>query len=697
LVDLLRLSLLSEPSISAAAPDAEGADVAGAWAAAADSGDIAGTEAALAAFAWLLPAQRALLLAKNAPQRPARGKGSRSTGSAVAPEASPLRRGLWELLAWPAWAGTATAFGGDALGALLAAGADGTDAEARRAVLAAVTAPVTDDELSLPLDVAVLVTHPEVLLTAPTARLLAACCRLAPPPRADFLRTSFAAYLLYSALPTALAADAAPAAGSRRGRRGSDASSEPSSSPPLGEVWAAAYVAATGALLDGFTALVAASDGQASYWGAPAAAARGAERRTAALLALVRMPWPATGTSHSSGGPAAALLASVHAAAGSGGLRKKLNKWVKTCLKFALHAPVVVDALCELFQAARARPGDDGTPWGALWAPSEEDFYHPATALQMVVGHSKFASVLRGGRQKHAGNTALLRLVVVLLSGAEPAAHVADHATLLVARSPEVVAPTDRFLVTQLARGYHGTMSESDRLTLRALHLLHAAGRGPPPFTLPAQGPALRKHDAGVHPVLAALSHGPVYATLVQWPQWRSSVPQPLRAEGSDAEGAYRQGWLAVTAAVRAAWGGGAARDDGAMDVDDDDEDNNNGDGDDGEGPHGGGDDDDDSVASAASEGSDSVKSLVDVDGADGAGAGLGDVDDAVPWVDEGWGEPRDGSSGGGRDNKDKDKDKEGSGARVYDPCYWLPAIHHALMQVTSVPFPHSQCAPHVR
>ena len=430
----------------------------------------------------------------------------------------------------------------------------------------------------------------------------------------------------------------------------------------------------------------------------------------AALLALVRMPWPSAGTGTGDDGPdgPSALLASVCAAAGSGGLRKKLNKWVKACLKFALHASVIVDCLCELFQAARVRPGDvdAGSPWGALFAPTEEDFYHPATALQMVVGHSKFPSALRGGRQKHASNVSLLRLLVLLLSGAEPTAHTADLASLLVAHSP-TLAPADHFLVVQLARMYHGTMGECDRLVLRALHLLHAAGRGPPPFSLAAQGPAARKGDVGTHPVLSALSQGVVYATLAQWPQWRSFAPQPLREEGSDAEAAYRQGWLGVVAAARDAWRGASKRGDAMDVVEDGGEDDDGADGADADDESVGSDDsrgseDSDRCVFGPPEtgrapltsrpanhswGSDSIKSIAEADGA----AGLGDFDDAVPWVDDGVDEGRDGGRDKEKDKdkeKEKEKEKEGS-ARVYDPCYWLPALHHALMQV-SMRHPHS-------
>ena len=353
-------------------------------------------------------------------------------------------------------------------------------------------------------------------------------------------------------------------------------------------------------------------------------------------------------------------------------LKKRLNQWVRACLKFGLPDERVVSVLCGVvwqngYCEARGRAGA-----ASLWAaftPMEGDFFHHSTLLGMVVGHSKFTQVLWGKGSARGGEAllaALLRLVVLVTAPLPAAAHDAAAAEGHFA-----------FLVTALLPLYHGTTSQSDRTILRLLHLLARAGKCPSPATLRARGmgPGTRTGAGSVdgHWITSCLAAGTVYSSFQQVCLWRSVVPQPLEAEGRLGARLHAEQMRGLYRDAERAWGEGEQGgqedeedDAGVMDVVREEVGRSEA-----GGLAGDEEDDEDDEEEEAPENEEDEEVEEDDDG---------DREDDDDDDEEQQSGPRGAPLTEDPDEAAPRTDRPSAGSeRVYDPCYWLPAAQHAL------------------
>ena len=257
-------------------------------------------------------------------------------------------------------------------------------------------------------------------------------------------------------------------------------------------------------------------------------------------------------------------------------ISKKLNKWIKSCLKFGLHLAAATDGLTSFYSACRkstisstdvtgsipVRVGDIFF-WSSIFSPKAAvDFYHPSLVLQMIVSHSKFAATLKGSKFIPS-NLSLLRLLLVLLSTALPKREVSTSAMTsplapLGGRN-SVGSGADQFLVGALLQIYQGTICYSDRLIFRILHLLNNADKCPAlctlkPITLNSKK-SIRGPE-GEGPLVGTILQQLVYSTISQYPAWRACAPPPSDLEGSSAEMTYREEYSILKRGVQNDWAG---------------------------------------------------------------------------------------------------------------------------------------------
>jgi Nucleolar pre-ribosomal-associated protein 1 len=351
-------------------------------------------------------------------------------------------------------------------------------------------------------------------------------------------------------------------------------------------------------------------------------------------------------------------------------VKKKLNKWIKSCLKFGLHFPVVISGLSSFFSAARSNflsPVSNGSVpvngefslWKSVFAPKTVDYYHPSLVLQMMVSHSRFSATLRGQKQL-TPNLSLLRLLLVLLSISLPAQEVSSSHLVSLGDRNESGSGSDQFLVNSLLQMYQGTVSDSDRLILRILHLLNSAGKCLALCTLKPVSIQSKKSFKGTPEtggsLMGTILQQLVYSTISQYPTWRSCAPQPIDIEGPDAEKSYRVTFSSLVKSVNSDWSGeentdadhsvnkegrSAGRKQGTV-------------------PHDSSDDSDtdSEEGDAHHSDTDSAVSIVSVENRT-ADWNCDDSDTYIPSVD----------------SLSLCTDK------VYDPCFWLPALHYSLLQ----------------
>jgi Nucleolar pre-ribosomal-associated protein 1 len=257
-------------------------------------------------------------------------------------------------------------------------------------------------------------------------------------------------------------------------------------------------------------------------------------------------------------------------------ISKKLNKWIKSCLKFGLHLAAATDGLTSFYSACRnstlsSTDVTGSTPvrvgdiffWSSIFSPKAAvDFYHPSLVLQMIVSHSKFAATLKGSKFMPS-NLSLLRLLLVLLSTALPKREVSTSAVTsplapLGGRN-SVGSGADQFLVGALLQIYQGTICYSDRLIFRILHLLNNADKCPAlctlkPITLNSKKSIRGPESEG--PLVGTILQQLVYSTISQYPAWRACAPPPSDLEGSSAEMTYREEYSILKRGVQDDWAG---------------------------------------------------------------------------------------------------------------------------------------------
>ena len=265
-------------------------------------------------------------------------------------------------------------------------------------------------------------------------------------------------------------------------------------------------------------------------------------------------------------------------------LKKKVNKLVKSALKNGIETPAVLLWVSKLQVTLHRHATEESTVLvGSVLQPSEEDFYHPRTLFDLIPGHSKFPVIVNPARDhQHAAKVPLLKLILQLTQIVCPAGSVVQN-------KKSVVDASQHFLLAEvLLATYGGTMSESDRITLRILTLLFEAGRSPPLCTLQPRLVGQVLNPAGLRSaeeniancarwMVEGITPPLAYSTLSRFPMWRSMVPQPLA--GLETVNGDDESESALDAAqVDTEWSGAASKKDSDMEVDDeeneDEEDN---------------------------------------------------------------------------------------------------------------------------
>ena len=371
-------------------------------------------------------------------------------------------------------------------------------------------------------------------------------------------------------------------------------------------------------------------------------------------------------------------------------VRKKMNKWIKSCLKFGLHSSSLLNGLSNFFCTCResfltkvtttrkeSKVGEHSF-WASIFLPKVTDFYHPSLVLQMVVSHSKFSTVLKGIKQS-LPNTSLLNFLLVLFSISLPLSQNGDKNFHLDDSKNSKGSVADQFLVSALLSIYSGTMSMADRLVLRILHVLNNADKCPALYTLMPitmnSKKAVSSSKGSSVSIFGTILQQLVYPTLSQYPAWRSAIPQPSLSEGLEAEKSYRHQFSLIVRNAAKDWSSDEIDEGGDVEphnsLMDDDEQNITGynlptkkskvsnDDSDEEGDSGS---ESESMSENRSEGQHSdMESILSVvsNGEVSSEWNCDDTDAYVPSVDT----------------------LSSCSDKVYDPCFWLPALHYSLIQ----------------
>jgi hypothetical protein len=219
--------------------------------------------------------------------------------------------------------------------------------------------------------------------------------------------------------------------------------------------------------------------------------------------------------------------------------RKKMNKWVKSCLKLGLDIPIVVDVLSNIVFNTYIS-SDKMLIWDEAIGCDDTDYHHPKILLQMVIGHSRFLPSLIG--TDNIPNLQLLKLILRLI-----VLTTSDNILKSKISDKELqIDSADSFLLDSLLEIYQGSLSEPDRIVLRILHLLEKCNRIPPLCTLKPLALIKNVNGGSISSSLqsswlvAAMTQSQVYSTLSSFPTWRSYLPQPLDIEGKQSKDIYQ-------------------------------------------------------------------------------------------------------------------------------------------------------------
>ena len=82
-------------------------------------------------------------------------------------------------------------------------------------------------------------------------------------------------------------------------------------------------------------------------------------------------------------------------------MRKRVNKWIKSCLKHSFDVSFTLNLLCQLNATLYSANTElDGSKKLLLWNNAfkfdRDDYYNPSVMLQLLLGHSKLLNVLNG-------------------------------------------------------------------------------------------------------------------------------------------------------------------------------------------------------------------------------------------------------------------------------------------------------------
>lgn len=339
-------------------------------------------------------------------------------------------------------------------------------------------------------------------------------------------------------------------------------------------------------------------------------------------------------------------------------LKKKLSKFSKLCLKFLVDQSnnLLEDFVDLIFNINRP----NSTGFYVFGTFDEDNVSHPQTLLRFLISHSKFITALCGNVLSSLPNTiniSLLRVILILMGNTCTTL----QKKAVVPVDEHFISAEDKLLFHTLCSIYFGTMSEADRIILRILYLMETSNRCPALCTIRPSKFVSKEHStgAGGGHWITSLSIPNVYATLHEFPQWRSLIPQPFICEGYSGEHVFKKDMRTRLTNLAKEWSNnpnGGSNDAEGMknelerDIDDDNASESN---------------------MAAGESSDS-------DGSSGSESGEEDDDENMEPV-------QDDEFDGHHSNFDDESmyltrdlllhcsDK------VYDPTFWLPVMHYRL------------------
>lgn len=224
-------------------------------------------------------------------------------------------------------------------------------------------------------------------------------------------------------------------------------------------------------------------------------------------------------------------------------LKKKLNKFIKICLKRGITKGYVIDYISS-FVCRMQKMNKNMILWNNLFSVEDGDFYQPQMLLQMIVSHSMFLDVLC---KDSDSSISIIGLLLILT----------HHAV----SNREDTVSSDEFMVKSLLSIYTGKMTKSDRLILRIFNNMHAVQRCGELCTLELTE-SLRKSSisdlkyasSSRSWITSTLSQATVYSTLSSFPFWRSLIPQPLVIEGHVVSARYNDEMRLMIQGILGEW-----------------------------------------------------------------------------------------------------------------------------------------------
>lgn len=231
-------------------------------------------------------------------------------------------------------------------------------------------------------------------------------------------------------------------------------------------------------------------------------------------------------------------------------VQKKLIKAIKTSLKLGIEEPTVLEGLTTVLrQVYDLCLNSNSSNLEGLLSVEISDFYHPAVLFQMTVCHSKFFDSLRN-RQS---NNSLLLFVLSLLS------HVTKTDLDRLGEDCKSFVDTALAMKKYLVSSYRGTMSLTDRISLRILHTLAALNAIEDVYKIQlevtsslkqpseeASAGAARFNLLPCSWLIQAVKQSIMYTTLSDFPTDRCVSPPPMKIESTSASDSY-QGKLIET------------------------------------------------------------------------------------------------------------------------------------------------------
>ena len=226
--------------------------------------------------------------------------------------------------------------------------------------------------------------------------------------------------------------------------------------------------------------------------------------------------------------------------------RRKLNSAIRYCLKVFFDSPLTHSFIFDTFvQATRKR---NTLVYGILQSADglhSDSLIRPVVMLQMITGHSKFADIISTRKTAYdsrvdaatARRIGLWKLVLIFVSS------IVEEKSEL--EGGESFDSSCTILLDIFQQEYRGTLSLSDRLMLRIIHILYSKGIGGAPCShtvknVTASRQAAKTTDSKMEWVIDILSSSMVYSTLAEYSIQRPSYSLPFDFESQIVHSKHR-------------------------------------------------------------------------------------------------------------------------------------------------------------